>query len=441
MDQAGHGDNDDVSSEVIGCGSRLLAARADIKDHGFARPRLRDEPVRALLVDVSPGPGGAERSLALLIRALTTIGVRCALVGTGSVRPDDHVAAGVPFFSTGSFEPLRRPGLPGGLRLLVRWVWAAWSVARALVRSRADVVHANTTAGALASVLPAWLLRRPLVWHVRDLVPLGGLGRFLGSRATAVVAVSQAVREHLIRQGIQSDKLVVVWNGAEISPAARMKSPDARGRLRVRLGFPPSAFVYVNIGRHLAWKKQELFVKAAGRMMNTYPDARFVIVGGDPAGGCGCRNKLEERIRKSGLEDRCVLLDWQDDVEAVLAGADVLVHTAAREPFGRVLIEAMATGVPIVAIRGGGPAEIIEPGRCGLLVGPDDVDALVAAMVRLKTDRALAERLRARGLERVARVFSADRVGRDVWAVYRRALGMPSNSVLEPFPAVPRVSV
>ncbi len=391
--------------------------------------RGTDAAPRVLFVDVASGPGGAERSLELLIRVLGPLGVRRALVGAGVVRPNHRAGDGWPRFRTLSFELRRRPGPVQAVSLLLRWLLGVLSVAAAVLRFQPHVVHANTTAAALVSVLPAWWLRRRFIWHVRDLVPLGWLGRLLAKRASMVIAVSRSVRNSLVQQGTPAEKVTVITNGTDCPSLSAAEIDRARRDLRERCGFPPSSFVYLNVGRHLAWKRQDLFLDAAARLAVSCPRARFLMIGDESSGARGCRLKLEEQARRTGLSDRVRFWGRQDDVEAILAGADVLVHTASREPFGRVLIEAMAVGVPVVAVRDAGPAEIIQPGISGLFAEPEDVDGLVAVMVRLERDPELRDRLRKGGRERVACEYTSDRVGREVCEVYRRVVaGLPGRS-------------
>ncbi len=384
--------------------------------------------LRVLFVDVASRPAGAERSLALLIRTLGSLGVQCALVGAGNVRPNRRMGDGWLRLRTLSLEPRRRPGPVQAMGLLSRWLCGVVGVTGAILRFQPRVVHANTTAAALVSVLPAWFLRRPFIWHVRDLVPLGWLGRLLAKRASRVIAVSRGVRNSLVQEGVPAGKVTVIYNGTDRSSRSAATTDRARLDLRERCGFPPSAFVYLNVGRHLPWKRQDRFLDAAARLAVHCPRARFLIVGDEPSDERGCRLRLEEQTRRTGLSDRVRFLGPQDEMETILSGADVLVHTASREPFGRVLIEAMAVGVPVVAVRDAGPAEIIQPGISGLLAEPGDIDGLVAAMVRLERDPEWRDRLRRGGCERVACAFTSDRVGREVREVYRRMVaGLPGR--------------
>lgn len=122
------------------------------------------------------------------------------------------------------------------------------------------------------------------------------------------------------------------------------------------------------------------------------------------------------------------MLGWRNDMARVWPQIDCLVHTAEREPFGRVIIEAMLHGIPVVAVEGGGPSEILEHGRTGLLVPPQDVHRLAAAMVRIASDPCYAAALAAGGRQSVQSRFCADRTAEQVQQVYDTLLTEPMNA-------------
>jgi len=116
-------------------------------------------------------------------------------------------------------------------------------------------------------------------------------------------------------------------------------------------------------------------------------------------------------------------IGWQKDMEPLWRQADCLVHTANMEPFGRVLIEAMAHSRPVIAYANGGPAEIVDDGRTGLLVPFGDVGALSAAMLKMARENGLAEMMGTAANQRVRERFGADKTAEGVMAVYRKLMG------------------
>jgi glycosyltransferase involved in cell wall biosynthesis len=110
------------------------------------------------------------------------------------------------------------------------------------------------------------------------------------------------------------------------------------------------------------------------------------------------------------------------DVAGVLRDVDILVHPADGESFGRVVVEAMAAGVPVVGVRGGGVAELVRDGETGFLVPPDDAQALAQAVKRLAQDAALAEQMGARGRAHAFAEYSIEATARQLAQMYARAV-------------------
>ena len=127
---------------------------------------------------------------------------------------------------------------------------------------------------------------------------------------------------------------------------------------------------------------------------------------------------LERLVKQLGLSRYVRLLDFQPRFDHVLAGVDALVHTADREPFGRVLIEAMQAGVPVIAARAAGPAEIIEPNRSGLLFEPDNKRELIEYMTRVFRDPLLRSQLVEAGCERVKNKYTSARTTQSIEKLY-----------------------
>lgn len=141
--------------------------------------------------------------------------------------------------------------------------------------------------------------------------------------------------------------------------------------------------VVVGIGQLVPWKNHELFLDAAAIVHRARPEVRFAIAGSEElADGRVRRSALEARIARNGLQGAVEFLGFRSDIPDLLAAADLLVHAAHPEPFGRVIVEAMASGKPVVAVRGGhGPAEILRDGIDGWLVAPQ-APALADAVLR-----------------------------------------------------------
>ena len=159
-------------------------------------------------------------------------------------------------------------------------------------------------------------------------------------------------------------------------------------------------------GRIHTWKGQEVLVEAARLLRTRCPQARFIIAGDIVPGQPAPKQAIEAAIARHGLGDRVQLIGFWRDVRQVMAAVDIFVlPSTAPEPFGLVLLQAMATGKPVIAAAHGGPLEIVVDGETGLLVPPRDPAALADAIERLANDRDLRGRLAAAGRRRAEERF------------------------------------
>jgi glycosyltransferase involved in cell wall biosynthesis len=179
------------------------------------------------------------------------------------------------------------------------------------------------------------------------------------------------------------------------------------------------------------WKGVDVFIDAAARIAAVRPDVQFVVVGGAIIGQEAYARSLEAHAEGVGLAGRMHFTGWTygpADMPEVHRALDIAVLASSEpEPFGLVVVEAMATGVPVVATAQGGPAEIVIEGVTGLLVPPRDPDAMAAAVLSLVDDPAAAARMGAAGRARACERYSAVQYLAGVRAVYDSVLGTPAQ--------------
>lgn len=292
----------------------------------------------------------------------------------------------------------------------------ALRVARRLRQLRPDLVHANTLKALMYGAVATRLARVPMVWHAHDrisedyLPPTAvRLVRTVARRSAAgVIANSEATLSTL--GPIVAPRLVVA---EPVCPASFRERP------RERNGRP---FTFAMVGRLTPWKGQDVFLRAFAAAFPSGPE-RGVLVGAPLFGETEYERSLRSLVGRLGLQDRVELRGFREDVAAELASADVLVHASViPEPFGRVIVEGMAAGLPVVAAGGGGPSEILTDGVDGLLYPPGDVGALAALLSRLARDPELAGRLGQAATER-ALAFSPESVARTTRRFYDQVLG------------------
>ncbi len=284
-------------------------------------------------------------------------------------------------------------------------------LARRLRKLNPDLVHTNSLKSGVYGALAARLARVPVVWHLHDRLAteyMSGHGarliRFaIRHFADEVIVNSESTRQTLDRAS---------QDGATLIPCP-VELPDSpvetRDQVR-RVGI---------VGRLTAWKGQHVFLDAVARAFRSRPVEAVVI--GAPLFG---EEDYADRIRQQAeeLDGAVSFRGFVNDVPSELARLDLLVHASTiPEPFGQVVLEGMAAGLPVTAANAGGPAEIIDDGIDGLLYPPGDADALADRLQLLASDRELRARL-GRAARESAAEFSPQTVAEKVLGVYRNIL-------------------
>ena len=365
--------------------------------------------VQILFVNLEGRIGGAEISLLLLVKYLRKdfqVAVACPTKNGLAKRLDQMQVA-----SLNLPEPPRRPR--SSSTLLIYLVKACFELTKIIYKVKPTIVHANSFFAAMVSILPALLTGRRLVWHARDLGRSRLGSRLCGLFCKRVIAVSDTVKDSLVSGGVKPEKIVVVHNGVEAGNC----QPDVHTR---RNG---EAVTFANIGQFVPWKRQNLFVEAACRFIQKGGQGEFVLIGDDIFGrDYKYKTELINKIKDCQTAKRITYSGWQENLEEVWGQIDCLVHTAYQEPFGRVIIEAMAHKIPVIAIKGHGPAEIIRDGKTGILVEPGDVEGLSDAMLKIAGSKRLAVELATAGYKQVTWQFTAEQTANRVRKVYEQVL-------------------
>jgi glycosyltransferase involved in cell wall biosynthesis len=326
-----------------------------------------------------------------------------------------------------------------GRRYLLRFAANAPGAVRALAalirREGISLVHTNTIHN-LYGGPAAWLAGVPHVWHIREIVWQYGLLRALElfmvrHLSMRIIVTSDAVAAMFGAPGSRPANLVKVSNGIEVD---RFHPPVAGAPRAVRaaLGVSGDQVLVGIVCRLDEWKGVDVFIDAAARVAAVRPGVQFVVVGGAIIGQEAYARSLEAHAEGVGLTGRMRFTGWTygpADMPEVHRALDIAVLASSEpEPFGLVVVEAMATGVPVVATAQGGPAEIVLDGVTGRLVPPRDPDAMAAAVLSLVDDPATAARMGAAGRARACERYSAAQYLAGVRAVYDSVLGASAQA-------------
>lgn len=235
-------------------------------------------------------------------------------------------------------------------------------------------------------------------------------------RASAVLANSNAVRDHLTGRGLSAEKVRVVYNGLETES---FDTSSHGGAIRERYGLPENSKLVTLVAnlRHSV-KNVPMLLRCAKRVLEKVPDVHFVVAGeGD------LRNGLEGLAVMLGVARNVHFIGRCDDVPSLLAASSACVLTSQAEGFANSIIEYMAAGKPVVATRVGGAAEAVVEAETGYLVEADDDEAMAERLVSLLRDPAMATRLGHEGKHVVSSKFSAARQLADTISLYNSLLG------------------
>jgi glycosyltransferase involved in cell wall biosynthesis len=240
--------------------------------------------------------------------------------------------------------------------------------------------------------------------------------RFLTRFADRVVAVSAAQKRRLVASGVRAERIDVVHNAIDVNAVAHVAAVD----LRARFALPTDCQVVVAAGRFSAEKGQADLLRAATRVLERRPQARFVLFGEGPD-----LQTLRTEIGRHGQQPLILCPGFEPNVVGCLKGADVVVNPSLSEGLPNVLLEAMALGVPVLATAVGGVPELVEDDVCGRLVPPQQPERLAGALLELLGDDAARARLGSAGCERVRREFSFEGQMAGLANTYRRTATQP----------------
>ncbi len=302
------------------------------------------------------------------------------------------------------------------------FVGRAFYYARLLRELNIDIVHLNNSIVRNNDwMLGAMLARIPCITHERGInkhYPL--LARVLSRRLKAIVCISNAVRDNLKDHAIDAGNLVTIYNG--IDPGAVLVNPEATDVLH-HYGIGPGIRVVGVIGNIKLWKGQETMIRALPLILQDVPGLVCLFVGDTSPADQTYHNHLLQLAEELGITKNIRFTGYTRNVANFINAMEIIIHTSIEpEPFGRVLIEAMAMNKPVVGARGGAVTEIIEEGKTGLTFQPGDPRSLAEMTTQLLLSPDLATEMGARGRLRLESKFDIQTNVRKTEEVYTSIL-------------------
>ena len=305
--------------------------------------------------------------------------------------------------------PVKCLAKPSGFRLRT-----VWQLAQAFRRDGVQVVHTHNSGAMIYGAMAGRLAGAKAIIHSRHGQRFGASRKqnftFAGfSRLIdRVVGVSEDSAAQCVREGVAAHRVRTIWNGIDLS--------------RFRYAGANPAGPAVLVSRLVPEKDLPTLFKAVDLVAKRVPGFRLQIVGDGP-----CMGDARQMLQQYGLQGHVELLGERRDVPQILQQASLFVLSSRTEGISLTLLEAMASGLPVVATRAGGNSEVVEDGRTGKLVPVGDFQQLADALQSVWQNPEQARRFGDAGRERVERLFDVNRMVRQYEQLYGEVLGVATS--------------
>jgi glycosyltransferase involved in cell wall biosynthesis len=376
--------------------------------------------MKVCFISHSASRGGAELSLLDLVDALAKRGVHCSCVLPSPGTLTDLLADRGIETAIVKYKPWVHKG-PRVLRRAqrtLRNLQALLPLVRVIKGSGCDVVYTNTIAVGVGA-LAAKIAGKPHVWHIREFgyedhnlsfdLGLRISRRLMGWLSKACIANSRAVAEEHAPH-LCGTKLSVVYNSVVLDPPRKETAIDAPWRRE-------GALRCIVVGRLQPQKGQEDAVMAMAELRRMHVPAELLLLGDADS---AFRAYMDRKVRELALTDCVHLHGFSENPMGLMRSADVLLMCSRREAFGRVTVEAMKLGKPVIGARSGGTPEIVKEGETGYLYAPGDPTELAARIRDLYANPRTREAMGAEGRRQADERFTPERYGAEVEDILRR---------------------
>ncbi len=296
-------------------------------------------------------------------------------------------------------------------------IWTAFRCVKALKeiieKENIDIVHARSRVPAWIAFFACRKTKATFVTTCHGYYSQNLFGRVMGW-GKLVIVPSEVIGRHMIDHfHVPSENIRYIPRSVDLEKFNVIRN-DAPGK---------SNYVISMVGRITPLKGHTYFLKAMAQVVRSMPHVRIWIIGDVPAKKEGYRHELEGLVERLGLKDHVEFLGNRKDIPQLLAQTDVLVlSTVTQEAFGRVILEAQAAGVPVVATKVGGVVEIIDDEKTGLLVLPKEPEAMAQAVLRLLRDRTLVNQFVTAAKEKLHAQFTLDHMAGKTLSVYQELM-------------------
>ena len=302
---------------------------------------------------------------------------------------------------------------------------ACRNILAAVVQAEPQLLHANSLSMGRLTGAVADRLSIPCVAHLRDILKVSGAAIADLNCNQRLIAVSHATRDFHVTRGLAASRTSVAYNGVDCN---EYQPRIATGELKRDLGLEGSCRLAVTIGQIGLRKGQDVLATAAIRVHSVVPDLHYLLVGernSSKQESIEFERSVAERFEHAGIGDRLYRVGYRNDVPRIMNECDLLIHPAQQEPLGRVLLEAAASGLPIIATNVGGTAEVLQDDVSARLIQPNTPDELGTAICEFYRGEPLRQRLAEAARERVLAHFNVDLATQRMCEIWQEVAGTP----------------
>jgi glycosyltransferase involved in cell wall biosynthesis len=321
----------------------------------------------------------------------------------------------VQILSNTSIQVRKESGLLQGLESLAQLIPIIQQVVQQ--SQNYDVIYANTQKALVVGAIASFLGKCPLVYHLHDILSKEHFSQanrhlavFLANRfASLIIANSQATQMAFIEAGGRADLCHIVYNGFQANHY--QTNPSESEEVRQNLDWDGN-FIIGHFSRLSPWKGQDILLKA---LPHCPENVVAMFVGDALFGEQAYVQQLHQLVKDLGLSKRVHFLGFRTDIPQLMSACDLITHTStAPEPFGRVIVEAMLCGKPVIAANAGGAAEIIEHDRTGWLTPPGDARQLAKMIGQCHTNPQHTSAIAQAAKEHATQQFNVSKINQEI---------------------------
>lgn len=283
-----------------------------------------------------------------------------------------------------------------------------------------DIVHANSYRAAIYSLIAGKLAKKQTIWHVRDIFESSIYRKIMPFFSDKLIVISKAVSKQFSKK-VTSKKAHLIYNGVDL----KLFNNNVTGTLKSELSMNKQDFLIGMVGRIDRWKGFHHLISVIPQISKELNDFKIAIVGEEIlTKEKGYKAELITLAENLGVGDKVVFLGNRFDIPNVMKSFDIFISYSKAEPFGRVIVEAMAMETPVIVANSGGAPEIVDESGCGLIVEGSSQEELIKSIKFLIRKRNDLNHMGLKGRKRVENHFNAKMVGSNVLSVYDSLIGL-----------------